>query len=168
MITVKQAMENPELMIKHRDKFKNIEIFKDPWYIVFWKHPYLYREFPDRFDEMDGWDVSRALMMDPTLISDLKDYLYKMDRMDIAYTLRDAPTLVLVLKDYLHKMDRWTTDYLLEGRPGLSLCLKYRYDPDKLEAAYYVGYPHELINLNNEEKREMSKRIMELLREEKA
>ena len=167
MIDWKEAGENPELMIKHKDDLKDVEIFNFPWYLVFHKYPYLYREFSDRFDEIDGWNISRALMNDPTLISDLKDYLHKMDRMDISLTLREVPALVLGLKEYLHKMDRWTTDHMLENCPELSLCIKYGDDPDKLEAAYYITFPHKLDNLNKEEKREMSKRIMELLREEK-
>ena len=167
MITVKQAMENPELMIKHRDKFKNIEIFKDPWYIVFWKHPYLYREFPDRFDEMDGWDVSRALMMDPTLISDLKDYLHKMCGREISHIVRNGPTLILDLKNHLYKMSRQDIDFWLDDSPELSLCIKHKDDPDKVEAAYYILFPDRLISTNKEEKREIAKRIMEILREEK-
>ena len=167
MITVKQAMENPELMIKYKEYLKNVEIFKEPWYDVFWKHPYLYREFSDRFDEMGGEDIYCALVDDPTLISDLKDYLHKMGGLGVACVLRDAPTLILDLKNQLHKIERWSATWLLRRCPKLSLCLKYLNDPDKVEAAYYIGYPHKLDDLNKEEKREMSERIMELLREEK-
>jgi tRNA-dihydrouridine synthase len=142
MITAKQAMENPELMIKHKASLKDEEIFEEPWCDVFQKYPYLYREFSDRFDEMDG--------------------------MDIACALGDDPTLVLDLKNHLHKMSEEHLNWVLYPHPKLSLCMKYREYPDKAEAAYYITFPHELDNLNDEEKREMSKKIMELLGEEKA
>ena len=167
MITVKQAMETPELMIKHKDDLKNERIFEDPWYWVFWKHPYLYREFSDRFDKMDGWDVAYALRDDPTLISDLKDYLHKMDRADISHALRDNPTLIPYFKDYLHKIQKKDVGWVLLECPELFLCLKHKDNPDKAEAAYYITFPHRLDDLNKEEKREMVKRIIELLREEK-
>ena len=141
MITAKQAMENPELMIKHKASLKNIKIFKEPWYGVFQKYPYLYREFSDRVDETGGWDISCALRDNPTMILDLKDHLYKLDKMNVGWIL------------YYH--------------PELSLCMKYRNDLDKFEAAYYILFPNKLDDLNREEKREMSKRIMEILREEK-
>ena len=142
MITVKQVLVNPEVMIKHKDNLKNIQIFLPPWYGVFRQYPYLYREFSDRFDEMDWLDIACALRDDPTLISDLKNHLCN--------------------------LNGWDIKWLLERCPKLSLCMRYRGDPNKVEAAYYVGYPHELNNLNKEEKREMSKRIMEFLRGEKA
>ena len=168
MITWKEAYENPELMIKYKDDLKDVGIFKNPWYAIFRRHPYLYREFSDRFDEMGGWDIRIALGRDPTLVLDLKNHLYKLDRVDMSLILREVPALALDLKDYLHKLnetdDSWLSDYL----PGLSLCLKYRDYPDRAEVAYYVGYPHELNNLNKEEKREMGKRIIEFLKEEKA
>jgi hypothetical protein len=167
MITWEEARENPELMIKHKDNLKNERIFEAPWYAIFWRHPYLFREFSDRFDEMGGRDISRALTNDPTLVLDIKDYLHKMGESDVACALVYTPALVLELRDYLHKMDRWTIGRLLGSHPELSLCIKYKDDPDKLEAAYYITFPHKLDNLNKEEKREMSKRIMELLREEK-
>ena len=141
MINWKEVSENPEVMIKHKEDLKNERIFRDPWYHVFDRHPYLYREFSDRFDEMDGTDV--------------------------AYALRDDPTLVLDLKNLLHKVSGGYFKWVLYLRPELSLCIKYKDDPDKVEAAYYIGYPHKLDDLNKEEKREMSERIMELLREEK-
>ena len=167
MITVKQALKNPELMIKYKDRFKNIKVFKNPWLWVFINHPHLYREFSDRFDEMDGVGVTFALRDDPTLAPDLKDYLYKMSGTDIAATLGDTPTLVLDFKDHLHKIERWNVVGLLEVHPKLSLCMKYRDHPDKIEALHYVGHPHESDNLNKEEKREMGKKIIELLQEEK-
>jgi hypothetical protein len=138
MITYNEALENPELMIKYKDDLKNINIFRYPWRSVFSKHTYLYRKFSDRFDEMHGWAI--------------------------AYALRRDPTLVLDLKNHLHKIHKLNVSWVLQRRPELSLCLKYRGDPDKVEAAYYVGYPHELDNLNNEEKREILKRIIELLK----
>jgi hypothetical protein len=141
MITAKQARETPELMIKHKEDLKNIKIFEVPWYRVFWRYPYLYREFSDRFDEMVGWDVSRALTNDPTLVLDLKNYLHKMDKIDI--------------------------DWVLEDRPEMSLCMKYRDDVDRIDAAYYITFPHELDGLDKEEKRKMGKKIIEFLREEK-
>ena len=167
MIAWEKACKDPELMIKHKDDLKDVEIFGDPWYRVFEKYPYLYREFSDRFDEMFGWDIYHALMNDPTLISDLKDYLHKMDGADVGWVVRDDPTLILDLKDYLHKMERWDVVGVLEIHPELSLCIKYRDYPDKAEAAYYVLFPHELDNLNKKEKREMGKRIIDILREEK-
>jgi hypothetical protein len=141
MITCDEALKNPELMIKYKEDLKNIKIFRDPWYRVFWRYPYLYREFSDRFDEMVGWDVHNALIDDPTLALDLRDYLY---------ILEEAHS-----------------NWVLRHHPELSLCLKYKDHPDRAEVAYYVGYPHALDNLDKEEKREMSKRIIELLREEK-
>ena len=141
MITVKQAMEDPELMIKYKEELKDIEIFKDPWYAIFRRHPYLYREFSDRFDETDGWDVSCAL--------------------------RDDPAMILDLKNHLHKMDRFDTYWLSTNCPNLSLCMKHIDNPDKIETAYYIGYPHELNNLNKEERRKMGKKIIEFLRGEK-
>ena len=141
MITWKEALENPELMIKYKDDLKDVKIFDPPWYLVFEGYPCLYREFSDRFDEMDGEDVSYALRDDPTLVSDLKEYLYK--------------------------IERWSVTWLLRRCPELSLCIKYRDYPDKAEAAYYVLFPHELDNLNKKEKREIGKRIMEFLGEEK-
>ena len=167
MITWEEACENPEWMIKHKNDLKNIKIFGYPWYRIFRQYPYLYREFSDRFDEMGGEDIYCALVDDPTLISDLKDYLHKMGGLGVACVLRDAPTLILDLKNQLHKIERWSATWLLRRCPKLSLCLKYLNDPDKVEAAYYIGYPHKLDDLNNEERREMGKRIMELLREEK-
>ena len=167
MITPEEARKNPELMIKYKDDLKNIKIFKHPWYWVFEKHPYLYREFSNRFDEMDGWDISHALRATPALIPDFKDYLHKMGGADVSHIVRGGPILVLDLKNHLHKMGGADIGRLLRRRPELSLCIKYKDDPDKAEASYYVAYPHELNNLNKEEKREMSKRIMELLREEK-
>ena len=142
MISWEKACEEPELMITHKDDLKNEAIFKEPWYGVFRKNPHLYREFSDRFDEMDGIDIACALRDDPTLTPDLKNQLHKMDRIDIGW--------------------------LLGFCPEMSLCMKYKGDPDKFEAAYYVLFPHQLDSLNKEEKREMSKRIMELLGEEKA
>ena len=167
MITHNEALENPELMIKYKDDLKDVEIFEYPWYGIFRIHPHLYREFSDRFDEMSGWDIACALRDDPTLMSDLKDYLDRMNGADIATALEHDPTLVLDLKEYLHKMGGWTIGRLLGSHPGLSLCLKYLNDPDKVEAAYYILFPHRLGNPNKEEKREIAKRIMEILREEK-
>jgi len=167
MIDWKEALENPELMIKYKDDLKDIKIFDPPWYLVFEGHPCLYREFSDRFDEMDGEDVSYALRDDPTLALDLKDYLYKMDGWGVARALRATPILVPDFKEYLHKMDNFDADGVLEIHPELSLCIKYRDYPDKAEAAYYVLFPHELDNLNKKEKREMGKRIMEILKKEK-
>ena len=167
MITAKQTLKNPELLIRHRDKFKNIKIFGYPWYRVFRKHPYLYREFSDRFDEMDGEDVSYASRDDPTLALDLKDYLYKMTGWGVARALRATPILVLEFKDHLHRMDGADIGWLEDHRPELSLCLRYRSNPDRVEAAHYILFPHELDNLNKKEKREIGKRIMELLKEEK-
>jgi hypothetical protein len=167
MITPKEAMESPELMIKHKDMFKNIKIFRYPWHDVFHRHPHLYREFSDRFDEMTRAGIYIALRDDPTLVSDLKDHLHILIGIDIASAVREVPALVLGLKNYLHKIDEehlnWLSDYL----PGLSLCLKYKDDPDKVEAAYYIGHPHKLDNLNKEEKREIGKKIIEFLKEEK-
>ena len=142
MITAKQAMGNPELMIKYKDRFKNIEIFLHPWYHVFMKYPYLYREFSDRYNDMYEWTIAFALGQDPTLVSDLKDYL--------------------------HKIDKKSVDWLLENCPELSLCMKHRDNPDKIETAHYILFPHKLNNLNNEEKREMGKKVIEFLKEEKA
>ena len=167
MITWEEAYENPELMIKHKDNLKNERIFDYPWYPIFHEYLYLYREFSDRFDEMGGRDIACALINDPTLMSDLKDYLDRMNGADIATALEHDPTLVLDLKEYLHKMNGWDVKWLVEFLPEMSLCMKYRGDPNKAEAAYYIGYPHKLDDLNKEEKREMSERIMELLREEK-
>jgi hypothetical protein len=141
MITPGEARENPELMIKYKEDLKNIKIFEAPWYRVFWRYPYLYREFPDRFDEMDGTDISHALRDDPTLVLDLKNYLHKMDKIDI--------------------------DWVLEDRPEMSLCMKYRDDVDRIDTAYYIGYPHKLDGLDKEEKREILKKTMEFLQEEK-
>ena len=167
MITAKQVLKNPGLIIKYKDMFKNVEIFKEPWYWVFEKHPYLYREFSDRLDEVGNWDIRDALGHDPTLALDFKDHLHKLDMTDISHAVRDAPALVLDFKDYLHKLDKIYVSWLLRECPELSLCIKYKDDPNKVEAAYYITFPHELINMNKEEKREMSKRIMELLREER-
>ena len=167
MITYNEALENPELMIKYKDDLKNIEIFGGPWYWVFWKHPYLYREFLYRCDEMSSVDISCALKYDPTLVSDLEDYLHKMGGINIAYALKHSPTLTPDLKNYLYKMDKTDSGWLLGFCPELSLCIKYKDDPNRIGAACYVTFPHKLDNLNKEEKREMSKRIMELLREEK-
>jgi hypothetical protein len=139
MITPKEAMESPELMIKHKEDLKDERIFDLPWYRVFEKHPYLYREFSDRFDEMWGWDVHVALNSDPTLILDLKEYLYKPSRFN----------------------SKWTA----HCPPELSLCIKYKDDVDKFEAAYYITFPYKLDGLDKEERREMSKRIIELLKE---
>ena len=141
MITPGDAFENPELMIKHKDDIKDEAIFDIPWCWVFWKHPYLYGEFSDRFDETA--------------------------RVDIYLALRENPRLVLDFKYYLHKINRWDIAGLMEKHPELSLCLKHKDNPDKIGAAYYILFPDKLNNLNKEEKREMSKRIMELLREEK-
>ena len=91
---------------------------------------------------MVGWDVSRALTNDPTLVLDLKNYLHKMDKIDI--------------------------DWVLEDRPEMSLCMKYRDDVDRIDTAYYIGYPHKLDGLDKEEKREILKKTMEFLQEEKA
>ena len=168
MITPEEAYENPELMIKYKDDLKDINIFRHPWYAIFRRYPYLYREFSDRFDELGGVGVSFALMNDLTLISDLKDYLHKMCGWDISNVVRNGPILILDLRDYLHKLDDMEADWLLKGRPEVSLCLKHRNNPDKVEAAYYVPFPRKLDGLDNEEKREMSERIIELLKEEKA
>ena len=168
MITPKEAMENPELMIKHKDDLKDVEIFKYPsWYRVFEKYPYLYREFSDRFDEMDGEYMYCALVDDPTLISDLKEYLHKMSGEYVSLALREDPAMILYFKDYLHKMGYMDEDWLVDDRPEMFLCIKYKDNPDKAEAAYYIGYPHKLDDLNDEEEREMGKRITELLEEEK-
>ena len=167
MITSGQAMKNPELMIKYKDRFKNVGIFKDPWRWVFHRHPYLYREFSDRFDEMGGPVVACALRDDPTLISDLKNHLCNLDGWGVFHAVRCDPTLTLIFKYYLHKMGGLASEWLEDHCPELSLCIKYRDDPDKVEAAYYVLFPHKLDDLNNEEKREAGKKIIELLREEK-
>ena len=167
MISWKEASKDPELMIKYKDDLKNEVIFREPWHVVFWEHPHLYREFSDRFNEMNGWAITCALGRDPTLISDLKDYLPKMGSLDITHTLRDTPTLILDFKDYLHKMDWMDMMWLLKVHPKLFLCVKYKDNPDKVEAAYYIGHSHELNNLNKKEKREMGKRIMEILKKEK-
>ena len=167
MIAVNHALKNPGLMIKHKDDLKDVEIFGYPWYHVFERHPYLYREFSDRFDEMSEWNIFRALTNDPTLILNLKDYLHKMGETDTSLTLREAPALTPGMEEYLHKIDGWAMGHLLGSHPELSLCIKHRNNPDKVEAAYYITFPHELNNINKEEKREMSKRIIELLREEK-
>ena len=110
--------------------------------MVFRRYPYLYREFSDRFDEMDGIDIACALEHDPAL--------------------------VLGLKDHLHKIGRWDVKWLLEFLPEMSLCMKYRGDPDKAEAAYYITFLHKLDDLNKEEKRKILKKTLEILREEKA
>ena len=141
MITRDEALKNPELMIKHKDDLKDEEIFKNPWYWAFDRYPYLYREFSDRFDEMDGWDISCALV--------------------------DDSTLVLDLKNHLHKINEEHLLWLSKHRPELSLCMKYCNNPDKAEAAYYVLFPHKLNNLNKEEKRKILKKTMEFLQEEK-
>ena len=141
MLSIKQAMENPELMIKYKDRFKNVEIFLHPWYVVFRKHPYLYREFSDRFDEMDGSDIACAL--------------------------RDDPTLVLDLRDYLHKIGGEDIKWLSWNCPEMSLCMEYRGDLDKVEAAYYITFPRKLDDLNNKEKRKILKKTLGLLRGEK-
>ena len=141
MITVRQALENPELMIRYKEDLKNEEIFKEPWYVVFRKYSYLYGEFSDRFDELD--------------------------EMDVAFALRDDPTLVLDLKDQLYKLKEGYFNWVLYRCPKLSLCMKYEYYPSRLEAAYYILFPDKLNNLNKEEKRKMSKRIIEILKEEK-
>ena len=167
MIEWEEALENPELMIKYKDMFKNTKIFDPPWYEVFEEHPYLYREFSDRFDEMSGWDLACALREDPTLISDLKEYLHKMDGWGVARALRGGPTLVLDLKNHLYKMNIWDIDWLLRGCPELSLCIKYRGSLNGVEVAYYITFPHKLGDLDKEEKRKMSKRIMEILKREK-
>ena len=171
MFIWEEALKNPEIMIKHKDDLKGVEIFLPPWHAIFSRYPYLYREFSDRFDEMDGVSVTFALLADPTLTSDLKDHLHKMSGEDVAAaTLRKGPTLILGLKDHLHKLGdlgiAWLEDHRLH--PELSLYLKYKDDPDKIEAAYYVTFPHELDNLNKEEKRKMGKKIIEFLKEEKA
>jgi hypothetical protein len=167
MITPGEAHKNPELMIKYKDDLKDIRIFDHPWYSIFWRHPYLFREFPDRFDELGGWTISYVLEHDPALVLGLKEYLHRMSEWDIAYTLRKGPALILGLKDHLHILEEVHSNWVLQHRPEVSLCLKHRNNPDKIEAAYYVAYPHELDNLNKEEKREMSERIIELLKEEK-
>ena len=141
MIDWEEALENPELMIKHKEDLKNIELFREPWHKIFSRYPYLYREFSDRFNEMGG--------------------------VGAAYVLVNDPSLVLDLKNRLHNIYSETAGWVAGWRPELSLCLKYKDNPDKAEAAYYIGYPHELDNLNKEERREMSKRIIEILREEK-
>jgi hypothetical protein len=138
MFTWKEARENPELMIKYKDDLKDVEIFKDPWTWVFINHPHLYREFLDRAEEMGEWEIHNALFTDPTLVLDLKEYLYRLDEEHANWNLTEV-----------------------------SLCLKHRDNPDKFEAAYYITFPYKLDNLNNEEKREMGKRIIELLKEEK-
>ena len=167
MITPEEVYENPELMIKYKDDLKEVKIFKDPWRDVFHKHPYLYREFSDRFDEMDRVGVACAILDDPTLILELKDHLYKLTGKNISYVLKHDPTLVLGLKNYLHKIDEVGVDWLLYFHPNLSLYLKYRDDVDKIEAAYYIRYSQELDDLNKEEKREISKKIIEFLGKEK-
>ena len=167
MITWAEAGENPELMIKHKDDLKDVKLFREPWHVVFSKYPHLYREFSDRFDEMNGWAVACALMKDPTLVLDLKNYLHKMGRVDLVSALREVPALAPGMKEYLHKMEWADTKWLLKIHPKLSLCIKYKDNPDKIEAAYYIGYPHKLDGLGKEEKREMSERILELLKEEK-
>jgi hypothetical protein len=141
VITWREAYENPELMIKYKDYLIDEKIFMGTWSQVFHRYPYLYREFSDRFYEMRGVDIAHALRDDPTLVSDLKNHL--------------------------HKIHKTSINWALSHRPELSLCMKYRDNPDMAEAAYYIGYPHELDDLNKEEKREMSKRIIELLKEEK-
>ena len=167
MITVKQVLVNPEVMIKHKDNLKNIQIFLPPWYGVFRQYPYLYREFSDRFDEMDWLDIACALRDDPTLISDLKNHLCNLDGWGVFHAVRCDPTLTLIFKYYLHKMGGLASEWLEDHCPELSLCIKHKDDPDKVEAAYYVLFPHKLDDLNNEEKREAGKKIIELLREEK-
>ena len=169
MITAKHALKNPGLMIKHKDDLKGVEIFNLPWYRVFEKHPYLYREFSDRFDEMDWLDIAYALRSDPTLVLDLKNQISGLSGREISHAVRNNPALVLFLKDYLYKINGREVDFWLSGiSPELSLCIKHRNNPDKVEAAYYVLFPHKLNSLNNEEKREIGKRIIELLQEEKA
>ena len=113
-------------------------------------------------------DVSFALRDDPTLVSDLKNHLHVLSGWEISRAVRDIPALILGLKNHLHRLSVGYFNWVLRRHPELSLCIKYWEDVDKVEAAYYIGYPHELDNLNKEEKREMSKKIMELLREEKA
>ena len=167
MITWKEAFENPELMIKYKEELKDEAIFTRPWCWVFWEYPYLYREFSDRFDKMDGVTIANAVRDDPTLVSDLKDYLHKLNQFNIVYILRDVPALALGLKNQLHKIHKAPADRLSGFRPDLSLCLKYRDDVDKIEAAYYIGHPHELDDLNKEEKREILKKTLGLLRGEK-
>jgi hypothetical protein len=141
MITWEEACENPEWMIKHKNDLKNIKIFGYPWYRIFRQYPYLYREFSDRFNELSG--------------------------MEVAYALRLDPTLVLDLKEYLHRINGGYFSWVLGVPPKLSLCMKYKDDPDKFEAAYYITFPYELNNLNKEEKREMGKKITGLLEGEK-
>ena len=167
MITPEEALENPELMIRYKEDLKNIKFFKSPWYDIFRKHPYLYREFSDRFDEMGAVDVAFALRDDPTLVLDLKDHLHKMAGWDISRALRDNPVLVLGFKDHLYSMSTFDANGVLETHPELSLCMKYRDYPDKIEAAYYIGYPHKLDDLNKEEKREILKKTLGLLWGEK-
>ena len=167
MITHNEALENPELMIKYKDDLKDVEIFEYPWYGIFRIHPHLYREFSDRFDEMTRAGIYIALRDDPTLVSDLKDYLHKLTGANISCALIHNPTLILDLKDYLHKMDGWDVGWVLRCHPEMSLYLKYKDDPDKLEAAYYIAFPHKLDDLNKEEKREISKKIIEFLGKEK-
>ena len=142
MITWEEAYKNPELMIKHKNDLRDEMIFGSPWSKVFEKYPYLYREFSDRFNELGGVGIACALINDPTLVLDLKDYLY-------------------------NKMSREIVSWVLRYHPKLSLCLEYRDNVDEVEAAYYITFPHKLNNLNNEEKREMGKRIIELLKEER-
>ena len=167
MITAKQAMENPGLMIRYKEYLKNVEIFRYSWYDVFQKYPYLYREFSYRFDEMDEIDVAFALINDPTLVSDLKNHLHNLSGWGVSHAVKAVPALVLDLKNHLHKIRGSDINWLGGHRPELSLCMKYREYPDKAEAAYYIGYPHKLDGLGKEEKREMSERILELLKEEK-
>ena len=167
MIDWEEALENPEWMIKYKDYLIDEKIFKDPWCDVFYQYPYLYREFSYRFDEMDGIDIACAIFEDLTMISELKEHLHKLTKDGIAHLVEHIPSLILDLRDYLHKMSEEYVDWLLRRRPELSLCIKYKDDPNKVEAAYYITFPHELINMNKEEKREMGKRIIELLREEK-
>ena len=142
MITAKQATGNPELMIKYKDRLKNIKIFEDPWRWVFINHPHLYREFSDRYDEMNSIDIYIVLEYDSTLVLDLKNHLHKVNEDHFGWIL-------------LHD-------------PELCLCMKYCNNPNKVEAAYYITFPHRLDDLNKEEKREMAKRIIDILREEKA
>ena len=169
MIAVNHALKNPGLMIKHKDDLKDVEIFGYPWRSVFSKYPYLYREFSDRFDDMHYMNIAYVLGDDPTLFLELKNRISRMCGREISHTVRNSPALVLVLKDYLYKMRGSDIDLWLSGvSPELSLCIKHRNNPDKVEAAYYVLFPHKLNGLDKEEKREMGKRIIELLREEKA
>ena len=141
MITWEEVLENLELRIKQEEDPVGKRMFGHPWYHVFRNHPHLYREFSDRFDEMDGNDIAFALRDDLTLVLDLKEYLYRLDGRELG----------------------WLLKYL----PEISLCLKYKDNPDKAEAAYYILFPHELDDLNKEEKRKIGRRIIELLKEEK-